>query len=58
MSLYMLPTENLHSLGHNGAFLHNNAVADDELHSHILDQNNQMRLWELSEQMVHEQFAL
>ncbi|GAM38948.1 short-chain oxidoreductase [Talaromyces pinophilus] len=44
--------------GHNGAFLHNNAVADDELHSHILDQNNQMRLWELSEQMVHEQFAL
>ncbi|OJJ88354.1 uncharacterized protein ASPGLDRAFT_699898 [Aspergillus glaucus CBS 516.65] len=43
---------------YNGAFLHNNAVADEELHSHILDQNNWAKLWELSEQMIHESFAV
>ncbi|BCR90341.1 uncharacterized protein ACHE_60227S [Aspergillus chevalieri] len=43
---------------HNGAFLHNNAVADEELHSHIMDQNNWAKLWELSEQMIHESFAV
>ncbi|RHZ65516.1 uncharacterized protein CDV56_108503 [Aspergillus thermomutatus] len=44
--------------GHNGAFLHNNAVADDELHSHILNQDNQAKLWQLSEQIIHEAFAV
>ncbi|KAF4172046.1 hypothetical protein CNMCM8694_008177 [Aspergillus lentulus] len=33
--------------GHNGAFLHNNAVAEDELNSHILNHDNQVKLWEL-----------
>lgn len=47
-----------HSLDYNGAFLHNNAVANEELHSHILDQNNWAKLWELSEQMIHESFAV
>ncbi|KAF7179471.1 hypothetical protein CNMCM7691_008404 [Aspergillus felis] len=44
--------------GHNGAFLHNNAVANDELNSHTRNNDNQMKLWELSEQMLHEPFAV
>lgn len=47
-----------HSLEHNGAFLHNNAVADEELHSYILDQNSWAKLWHLSEQMIHESFVV
>ncbi|EED11607.1 short-chain dehydrogenase, putative [Talaromyces stipitatus ATCC 10500] len=38
----------------NGAFLHDNAVADDELHIHILDKKNQAELWKLTEQMISE----
>ncbi|KAF4168137.1 hypothetical protein CNMCM6936_003245 [Aspergillus lentulus] len=34
--------------GHNGAFLHNNAVAGDELNSHILNHDNQVKLWKLT----------
>ncbi|GIC86362.1 uncharacterized protein Aud_002732 [Aspergillus udagawae] len=44
--------------GHNGAFLHNNAVANDELNSHTRNRDNQVKLWELSEQMIHETFAV
>ncbi|KAF7133893.1 hypothetical protein CNMCM5793_005359 [Aspergillus hiratsukae] len=44
--------------GHNGAFLHNNAVANDELNSHTLNSDNQAKLWELSEQMLHDPFAV
>ncbi|RHZ62618.1 hypothetical protein CDV55_104843 [Aspergillus turcosus] len=44
--------------GHNGAFLHNNAVANDELNSHTLNPDNQAKLWELSEQMLQEPFAV
>ncbi|KAL5366532.1 hypothetical protein BJX96DRAFT_170006 [Aspergillus floccosus] len=44
--------------GHNGAFLHNNAVANDELNSHTRDPDNQAKLWQLSEQMLHEAFAV
>ncbi|TQV97575.1 short-chain oxidoreductase [Cordyceps javanica] len=36
----------------NGAFLHNNAVADEELHSHIVEEENWDRLWELSEKLI------
>ncbi|KAL1987931.1 hypothetical protein VTN96DRAFT_1915 [Rasamsonia emersonii] len=41
-----------------GAFLHNNAVADDELHSHILNRENWTKLWQLSEQFIGEDFTL
>ncbi|KAG2412389.1 hypothetical protein HFD88_009946 [Aspergillus terreus] len=44
--------------GHNGAFLHNNAVANDELNSHTRNPDNQAKLWELSEQMLREPFAV
>ncbi|GFF95199.1 retinol dehydrogenase 14 [Aspergillus udagawae] len=44
--------------GHNGAFLHNNAVANDELNSHTRNHDNQAKLWKLSEQMTHETFAV
>ncbi|KAF4218263.1 hypothetical protein CNMCM8980_005487 [Aspergillus fumigatiaffinis] len=44
--------------GHNGAFLHDNAVVDGELNSHILNHDNQMKLWERSKQMLHEPFAV
>lgn len=47
-----------HPLEHNGAFLHNNTVADEELHGYILDQNNWAKLWELSEKMIHESFVV
>ncbi|KAJ6783687.1 hypothetical protein PWT90_08045 [Aphanocladium album] len=36
----------------NGAFLHHNAVADEELHSHLLNQDNWDRLWTLSENLL------
>lgn len=35
-----------------GAFLHNNAVADEELHSHIVDENNWTKLWDLTENLI------
>ncbi|KAL3459000.1 hypothetical protein BJX64DRAFT_301610 [Aspergillus heterothallicus] len=44
--------------GDNGAYLHNNAVANEELHSHILSEENQERLWKLSEQMIQEPFIV
>lgn len=40
----------------NGAFLHHNAVADEELTSHVLDRANWTKLWELSEKLVGEPF--
>jgi hydroxymethylpyrimidine pyrophosphatase-like HAD family hydrolase len=43
---------------YNGAFLHDNAVADDELHSHILDKENWAKLWELSEKLMGEPFVV
>ncbi|GIJ85018.1 hypothetical protein Asppvi_003873 [Aspergillus pseudoviridinutans] len=42
----------------NGAFLHNNAVAEEELHSHIRNRDNWTRLWELSEELIGEKFSL
>ncbi|CEJ87837.1 hypothetical protein VHEMI04528 [[Torrubiella] hemipterigena] len=42
----------------NGSFLHNNAIADQELHSHILNEDNWARLWELSENLIGEKFAI
>lgn len=36
----------------NGSYLHNNAVADEELHSHIVDEANWDKLWELSESLI------
>jgi hypothetical protein len=42
----------------NGSFLHNNAIADEELHSHIRDRDNWTSLWELSEKLIGEEFSL
>lgn len=42
----------------NGSFLHNNTIADEELHSHIRYQPNWRRLWELSEKLIEEKFLL
>ncbi|GJN78739.1 hypothetical protein PLIIFM63780_002248 [Purpureocillium lilacinum] len=39
-----------------GSFLHNNAVADEELHSHVIDQSNWEKLWNLSENLIGEKF--
>jgi hypothetical protein len=41
-----------------GSFLDKNAVADDELHSHITDEGNWTRLWDLSEKLTQEEFTL
>ncbi|KAJ5946355.1 hypothetical protein N7454_003194 [Penicillium verhagenii] len=38
--------------GQNGAYLSQNALADDELHSQVLDEKNWSRLWDLSEHLV------
>ncbi|KAM0253926.1 hypothetical protein ACHAQJ_007048 [Trichoderma viride] len=42
----------------NGAFLHHNAVADEELTSHILNHDNWTKLWELSEKLIGEPFTV
>ncbi|KAJ6091784.1 hypothetical protein N7467_003753 [Penicillium canescens] len=41
-----------------GSFLNQNAVADNELHSHITDEGNWKRLWDLSEKLTQEKFTL
>ncbi|KAJ5243099.1 uncharacterized protein N7469_001426 [Penicillium citrinum] len=38
--------------GFNGSFISQNAIADDDLHSHIRDEENWTRLWDMSEEMV------
>ncbi|KAJ6036396.1 hypothetical protein N7540_000675 [Penicillium herquei] len=43
---------------HNGAYLKQNALADDELHRHVLNEDNWTRLWELSEELIQEQFSI
>lgn len=40
----------------NGSFLSQNAVANDHMHSHVRDEQNISRLWELSEEMVQEKY--
>jgi hypothetical protein len=42
----------------NGSFLHNNAVADEELHSHVVAQSNWARLWGLSENLIGGKFTI
>jgi hypothetical protein len=42
----------------NGSFLHNNAIADEELHSHVINQSNWTRLWNLSEDLIGEKFTI
>lgn len=42
----------------NGAYLHNNAVAEEELHSHIRDRDNWRKLWDLSEKLTGEKFSV
>ncbi|KAJ5713908.1 uncharacterized protein N7483_011089 [Penicillium malachiteum] len=44
--------------GHNGAYLKQNALADDELHRHVLKEENWTRLWELSEELIQESFSV
>lgn len=42
----------------NGAYLHNNAVADEELTSHVLNRDNWPKLWALSEKLIGEPFDI
>ncbi|KAJ5379120.1 Short-chain dehydrogenase/reductase SDR [Penicillium cosmopolitanum] len=39
-----------------GAYISQNIVANDDLHSHIRDENNWTRLWEISEGFVGEKY--
>ncbi|KAJ5158660.1 Short-chain dehydrogenase/reductase SDR [Penicillium coprophilum] len=43
---------------YNGSYLSKNAVSDHELHTHINDENNWTKLWELSENLTQETFSL
>ncbi|KAJ5561894.1 hypothetical protein N7535_003642 [Penicillium sp. DV-2018c] len=43
---------------YNGSYLCQNAVADEDLHTHVNDQHNWTRLWELSEDLTGEKFLL
>lgn len=40
----------------NGAYLHHNAVAEDEVTSHVLNRDHWTRLWALSEKLIGEPF--
>lgn len=40
----------------NGAYLHHNAVADDEVTSHVLNRDHWTKLWALSEKLIGEPF--
>ncbi|EHK40626.1 hypothetical protein TRIATDRAFT_320940 [Trichoderma atroviride IMI 206040] len=42
--------------GSNGAYLHHNAVADDEITSHVLNREHWTKLWALSEKLIGEPF--
>ncbi|KZN93062.1 Retinol dehydrogenase [Penicillium chrysogenum] len=42
----------------NGSYLNQNAVSDHELHTHINDEGNWTKLWELSESLTKENFCL
>ncbi|KAJ5827185.1 Short-chain dehydrogenase/reductase SDR [Penicillium robsamsonii] len=44
--------------GYNGSYLSQNAVADHELHTHINDEDNWIKLWKLSEDLTREKFSL
>ncbi|KAJ5160279.1 uncharacterized protein N7482_007283 [Penicillium canariense] len=41
-----------------GAFLSQNAVANDHMHAHVRDEQNCTRLWEMSEKMIQEKYPL
>ncbi|KAJ5740591.1 hypothetical protein N7493_000463 [Penicillium malachiteum] len=43
---------------HNGAYLSKSLLADDELHRHVLEEENWTRLWELSEKLIQEPFPV
>ncbi|CAG8887031.1 unnamed protein product [Penicillium egyptiacum] len=43
---------------YNGSYLSQNAVSDHELHTHINDEGNWTKLWELSESLTQERFPL
>ncbi|KAJ5382854.1 Short-chain dehydrogenase/reductase SDR [Penicillium concentricum] len=43
---------------YNGSYLSQNAVSDHELHTHINDEDNWTKLWELSESLTQEKFLL
>ncbi|KAJ5691141.1 hypothetical protein N7488_011876 [Penicillium malachiteum] len=43
---------------HNGAYLSKSLLADDELHRHVLEEENWTRLWELSERVIQEPFPV
>ncbi|KXG46852.1 Short-chain dehydrogenase/reductase SDR [Penicillium griseofulvum] len=43
---------------YNGSFLNKNAVSDHELHTHLKDEGNWTKLWDLSEDLTKEKFSL
>ncbi|KGO67781.1 Short-chain dehydrogenase/reductase SDR [Penicillium italicum] len=43
---------------YNGSYLSQNAVSDHELHTHINDEDNWTKLWELSESLTQNKFSL
>ncbi|KAF3384903.1 Retinol dehydrogenase 11 [Penicillium rolfsii] len=43
---------------YNGSFLCQNTVANDHMHSHVRDEQNITRLWEMSEEMIQEKYTL
>lgn len=40
----------------NGSYISQNSIADDDLHSHIRDESNWTRLWELSEGFIGDKY--
>ena len=47
-----LESANIRFTDFNGSYISQNAIADDDLHTHILDEDNWTRLWEISERLV------
>ncbi|KAJ5370541.1 uncharacterized protein N7496_006633 [Penicillium cataractarum] len=46
------------SVDDNGSFLCQNAVANDHMHSHVRNEENITRLWEISEELIGEKYDI
>ncbi|CEJ58865.1 hypothetical protein PMG11_07511 [Penicillium brasilianum] len=46
------------SVDYNGSFLSQNAVANDHMHSHVRNEQNITRLWDISEEMIGEKYDI
>jgi hypothetical protein len=53
-----LATTNVCILDFTGSFLKQNAVANEELHSQVRDEQLWTRLWEMSEGFIGEKYSL